>query len=408
MSGIFPQLLPYNPVEAGAAPAETMWTKTNWRIFVATMFVLLVLLGAATVGLSAGFGATIKSQEDKETNVKCLPARPTGAPWLYQDPATCMETVRFGIYSNVSDANQYLVNNTLLAEYFALYKPWLDENFAPVWGRTASFEIFTGAHLPPGNDWSPYAMLFVNDLNAVQLGACGFHSFQNPMFGSGSKDIIGEWAPESPPSWPYASVPLGTNPPAGNDGVWNCQISRTTIYGWNLAYWQNYEVALAHEIEELMIDPSSYGLQVANNLETLFTPAFSFFFQEVADPFEYNVPLFIGDTDHVVPNFAYPSFFTGCIDDACSSSPPPYDFQGLTESPLMPHNGNTEYIRYNLTDGALLDCSTLQKDIANGGLPYTVCDVVWVPAEGASHSLPTPAEIAAIASPFRIYGAGGD
>lgn len=356
--------------------------------------VLVVVAVLTTIMVALFLRKAPKCPEPEAASVHRCPPYTSAFAWAYQDPATCVDTWRIGVYFNVSEANQHLVNISALRDFYDVLEPWMLRNVVPHYQRTVKVTIFDGNHLPPDNDWSPYIIHYINDVNAVQVGGCAWHWTHSPGISSwfqlGSmSDIIGPWAPLPPDGWPVISTPIGVAGDSTYDGVWDC-VSGGVRWNWGTDFWDIFTVATFHEIMEKIGDWNSAQFVATHTTATRYLGGLQWFIMETADPVQWAAPMTIpGKHRHQtyrIPNFVLPAYFGGCLSPYCGPATGPYDFAGTVTESFVPGNGGQLFVA---TNGTTLEaCVLIVSEHYNGGAPLVLCN----PLAGATTAGDSPFE----------------
>jgi len=360
----------------------------GWLWWGLLLFIPLAVLGIAIailviVAIHAGKAVKCKNvPESVECNnlpepaFKCPPFSSPYA-WSYQDPDTCLETWRIGIWFDVrNETNLAYVNLTAVKDFIAVLEPWMLENFAPYYQRTVKVSFFTPSDPPIGNDWTPYIIHYINDVNAVNLGACDWHWVHSPgisnFFQLGSMaDVIGPDAPLPPPGWPVISSPIGLEG-TDNDGAWYCLESMHYFYGAQTTIWDTFTTGITHEYFEKLFDWNSAQWVSAQSNFSAELGTVQFFIMENADPVAwFDAPRLQTRTyNHYLSNFVFPAFFGGCMDSNCAPPAGPLDYMHVLTSPFECKSGGASFLSYNATSGELDSCFQYQFDYISPDQQY--------------------------------------
>ena len=344
-----------------------------------TVLVLVVVAVLTTVMVVMFMRKAPKCPEPEPAPAHKCPPYASSFAWAYQDPKTCVDTWRIGVYFNVSEANQHLVNISALRDFYDALEPWMLHNVVPHYQRTVKATIFDGDNLPPNNDWSPYIIQYVNDVNQVQVGGCAWHWTHSPGISSwfqlGSmSDIIGPWAPLPPDGWPVISTPIGVHGSFDYDGAWDCY-NGGVRWGWGTSFFDIFTIGIFHEIMEKLYDWNSAQFVATHTTATQHVGGLQWFIMETGDPVEFGVPMTIpGKHRHQtyrIPNFVLPAYFGGCLSPYCGPPTGPLDFLGTVTESFVPANGAQLLV---ITNGTYEEaCTLIVSEHFNGGSPLLLC-----------------------------------
>jgi hypothetical protein len=176
------------------------------------------------------------------------------------------------------------------------------------------------------------------------------------------------------------SVPIGREGNGACDGTWSCMLEQGSTYDWT--FDEGHGVGIANAVMETLVNPLLTEYTVAENYVTNSGPLLALAMRDVCSPFSFSDSIPIFNTPYFSCDFAYPNFFSGCVDwPVCATVPGPYDYLGLANTTMVPADGILSELIYFIPDGSIETCYFVQIGLAN---PFYECETLSSPGSPAS------------------------
>lgn len=249
-----------------------------------------------------------------------------------------------------------MVDKQLLKRILNVVAKQVERDFAPYYGISVSFRIFS--HEDNVN-WNNFVPLIIPDLLVTPaFGAIAFHDNERATVSPWIQgDPISLWItnpPVLPAAQPYMIIPIGTAD-SGYGVLWASLQGDPTLPP---TFEGILSVAISHEVLETLGD---YTATFPASNTPLKNPKFlNFYVHEVCDPVEF-APGYKIDGEWV-SNFVLPSFWIWGREEG------PFDFLDTVVAPLTPYAGLLQFFKFGPC-GVAKNLIIVSLSVDQGGNP---------------------------------------